>query len=578
MTAAGHAAAAAGAPRSPIAWLLSVGVAFFVLNSLLTFENRWPGFGVSWSPRLSLELCLGSAILIVWLAWRPALRSRAVNALTLGFVCLVAVRYADVTAPAVLGRPVNIYWDGRHGLELWRMAAASLPPLQQVVVVCSGLAGLAALVFVVRAAIATLARGMGWARPRRVLLSVVAALTLSFAVYEPAGRDTRWFFSLPLMPTLQQQARLLLRALVPSHGEAVLGPGPAFGDSSYGVQGLHTAQGQADVVLMFAESYGAITFDSPAMAAALAEPRAALAQAIAASGRGVATARVRSPTFGGGSWLAHASMLSGLAMNDPGNYELLLASQRPTLVSHFARHGYRTVAWLPGIKRAWPEGTFYGYDRLADDAGIGYAGAGFGYWRIPDQAAMALLHAQELNRDNPSESRAPRFAVFATVNTHAPFLPLPPLVDDWTRLEGAHAYTAAQTATARATPLAVQQPLPNYVEALRYQFSWLSSYLQHRAPRPLVLVVVGDHQPPALAAGPTTSWDVPVHVISDDPALLLRLQAHGFVSGLAPPVAALGPMHDLTAVLLRVFSIPGDAPQATPALANHRASPGGQLQ
>ena len=271
-------------------------------------------------------------------------------------------------------------------------------------------------------------------------------------------------------------------------------------------------------------------------------------------------------------------MLSGLPMNDPGHYELLLASQRPTLVSHFARHGYRTVAWLPGIKRAWPEGTFYGYDRLADDAGIGYAGAGFGYWRIPDQAAMALLHAQELNRDNPSESRAPRFAVFATTNTHAPFHPLPPLVDDWTRLEGAHAYTAPETATARATPLAVQQPLPNYVEALRYQFSWVSSYLQHRAPRPLVLVVVGDHQPPALAAGPTTSWDVPVHVISDDPALLLRLQAHGFVSGLAPPVAALGPMHDLTAVLLRVFSIPGDAPQATPALANHRASPGVQLQ
>lgn len=559
MTAAGHAPAAAGAPRSTIAWLLSVGFAFFVLNSLLTFENRWPGFGVSWSPRLSLELCLGCAFLIVWSAWRPALRSRAVSALTFGFVCLVAIRYAEVTVPAVLGRPINVYWDGRHGLELWRMAAASLLPWQQVAVVCSGLAGLAALVFMVRVAIATLARGMEWARPRLVLLALVAALTLSFAVYEPTGRDTRWFFSLPLMPTLQQQARLLVRVMVPSHGAAVLGPGPAFGDSSYGVQGLHTAQGQADVVLMFAESYGAMTFDSPAVAAALAEPRAQLAKAVAASGRGVVTARVRSPTFGGGSWLAHASLLSGLPMNDAGHHELLLASERPTLVSHFARHGYRTVAWLPGIKRAWPEGTFYCYDRIADDPGIGYAGPGFGYWRIPDQAAMALLHAQELNRDNPSESRAPRFVVFATINTHAPFHPLPPLVDDWTRLEGAHAYTAAQANAALATPLTVQQPLPNYLQALRYQFSWLSSYLQHRAPRPLVLVVVGDHQPPTLAAGPTTSWDVPVHVISDDPALLLRLQGHGFISGLELPVATLGPMHNLTAVLLRIFSIPGDA-------------------
>ena len=71
-------------------------------------------------------------------------------------------------------------------------------------------------------------------------------------------------------------------------------------------------------------------------------------------------------------------------------HQLLLASERPTLVSHFARHGYRTVGWMPGLKRPWPEGAFYGFDRLADDAGIGYHGPDFGYWRIPDHAAMRL--------------------------------------------------------------------------------------------------------------------------------------------------------------------------------------------
>lgn len=29
-----------------MAWLLSFGLASFFLNGLLTFENRWPGFGV----------------------------------------------------------------------------------------------------------------------------------------------------------------------------------------------------------------------------------------------------------------------------------------------------------------------------------------------------------------------------------------------------------------------------------------------------------------------------------------------------------------------------------------------------
>ena len=77
---------------------------------------------------------------------------------------------------------------------------------------------------------------------------------------------------------------------------------------------------------------------------------------------------------------------------------LLLTTRRPTLVSHVARHGYRTVGWMPGMQRPWPEVAFYGFERYADAQGVGYTGPGFGYWRIPDQASIALLHAQELDQ------------------------------------------------------------------------------------------------------------------------------------------------------------------------------------
>ncbi len=564
-------------------WLLQFGLAFAVLNSLLTFENLWPGFGVHWMPRLSFELCLGVAALLGWVAWRGALGARSATALALGFMLMVAVRYADVTAPAVLGRPVNVYWDGRHGLELLRVAAAAFAPGHATAVLLAGLAaGLLLtllLTLLVRVAIVRLACCLAWPRPRPLLLATVAGLSFSFAAYAQDVRDTRWFFSLPLAPTLQQQARLLLRVLLPAHGEAVLGSGPAFDGTLNGLNGLSGNNGNngnngskatnettapADVLLMFAESYGAVSFDLPPVAAALAAPRARLAQVLADSGRGVVSARVRSPTFGGGSWLAHASLLSGLPMAEPGHHELLLASQRPTLVSHFARYGYRTVGWLPGIKRAWPEGAFYGYKRLADDAGIGYTGPDFGYWRIPDQAAMALLHDQELVRLDVPGPRQPRFVVFPTISTHAPFQPLAPFVEDWARLGGPAAYTADQAAAAQAAPLALQQPLAHYIQGLCYQFDWLTSYLQHRAPRPLVVVLVGDHQPPALVAGPGASWDVPVHVISDDPGLLQRLQALGFSEGLQPPASALGPMHELTHLLLQAFDGPAPAlPQAS---------------
>ena len=48
-----------------------------------------------------------------------------------------------------------------------------------------------------------------------------------------------------------------------------------------------------------------------------------------------------------------------------------------------------------------------------------------------------------------------------------------------------------------------------------------------------------------------------MHVVSDDPALLQRLLGSGFVPGLAPSEQALGPMHQLTRVLLGVFNAPG---------------------
>ena len=41
----------------------------------------------------------------------------------------------------------------------------------------------------------------------------MGALGLSFAAHVPDQRDTRWFFSLPLTPTLVQQARLLVQAV-----------------------------------------------------------------------------------------------------------------------------------------------------------------------------------------------------------------------------------------------------------------------------------------------------------------------------------------------------------------------------
>ncbi len=539
------------APPSVLSWWWRFALAFWLLNTLLTFENRWPGFGVGYMPRLSFELCLAVVALMGWVAWRGSLSHRWVTVAAAGFVALVLVRYTSVTAPAVLGRPVNVYWDGRHASELLRVAAQSVPLWQVTAAVLALAIGLLLLMGVARWAIQALGECLAWESPRPWLLTSVGALSLSFAAYLPDQRDTRWFFSIPLAPTLLHQGQLLARVWMPGQTGLALGPGPAFeGDLS----GLMSDRGPADVLLVFAESYGAITFDNAQQAEALATPRDGLTQAIQASGRFVVSARVTAPTFGGSSWLSHAALLAGVDTTDPADHDLLLASQRPTLVRHFARNGYRTVGWMPGLKRPWPEGAFYDFDRLADDAGIGYGGMDFGYWRIPDQAAMALLQAQELDR---SAQREPRFAVFATTSTHAPFNPIAPFVTDWASLTRPDAYAPAEASASQTGGASLRQPLTRYLASMRYQYAWISDYLRHWAPRPMVVVIVGDHQPPALVSGKGASWDVPVHVISDDPAWLQRLLGSRFVPGLTPPKEALGPMSALTSVLLEAFDAPG---------------------
>jgi len=540
-----------GGWRLAAGWVVRFGTAGFVLNTLLTFESRMDGIGVHWSPRLSFELCLGLLLLMGWVAWRGVPGRRALWGLAAACTAFALLRYVDVTVPAFFGRPVNLYWDGPHAWQLLRLAWATWPAWQVLGAAVAVLLCIAVIVLASRWALATLA-GCLLVRPVRPWLAVGGALLgASFTAHPFVSVDTRWFFSLPVAPTVARQAQLLGQALSRERTEARLTRSPAF-------QGNLAALRGADVLVLFAESYGAATLDRPEQAAALAVPRDRLAQALQRGGRQVVSARVRSPTFGGASWLAHAALLSGVDTRDPGDYDLLLTTKRPTLVSHFARHGWRTVGWMPGMQRPWPEVAFYGFERYADANGVGYTGPGFGYWRIPDQASIALLHAQELGAaPAPGAVRAPRFVVFPTLETHAPFHPIAPYQQQWAQLLTRAAYTPEQLARALAPTGPPGGWGPAYVSAVRHTFEWLGDYLADRAPAHLLTIVIGDHQPLATVSGAGASWDVPVHVISDNQAVLQRLREAGFVSGLVPGPRALGAMHELTDLLVRVFDVPG---------------------
>ena len=95
---------------------------------------------------------------------------------------------------------------------------------------------------------------------------------------------------------------------------------------------------------------------------------------------------------------------------------------------------------------------------------------------------------------------------------------------------------------------------PSYAHAMGYEFATIAGYLRRHPRDSMVLIAIGDHQPPAAVSGRGASWSVPVHVFGRRGAILDRLVERGFRDGLEPPRAPIGPMHALTALFLEAFS------------------------
>jgi hypothetical protein len=239
-------------------------------------------------------------------------------------------------------------------------------------------------------------------------------------------------------------------------------------------------------------------------------------------------------------------------VRDPETNAKLMTERRDTLVRAFGRGGFRTVALMPGMRLRWPEGAFYGFDEIYGADRLAYRGPEFGWFAIPDQFSLDRLDALEVTRP----SRPPLFVVFPTISTHFPFSPTPPYQPDWRRISTAHPYDGPEIVRAYARQPDWTDFAPGYVDAMMYDYGVLAGYLRKHADRDLLMVILGDHQPPAAVSGERAPWDVPVHVISSRAAVLDRLLASGFAAGLTPTRPAIGHMHTLLPVLLHAFGDP----------------------
>jgi hypothetical protein len=439
-------------------------------------------------------------------------------------VAAVLLNLADAATPSLLGRDLNLYWDLRHlpslfGLArdsagLWSVSVAAALLVTAVSLVIAG------IYLVWRRVLATLA-------DRRIAIgaAVLLGVALDVTSFLPAEQRP---LAIGLGTDIVRHAAAFERGW---RMEAEAGvPLPAALASSGPPGSNLTGLKRRDVYLVYIESYGTTVFDTPEFRSALRGPLTEFESALRAAGYTMASNRLVSPTFGGGSWLAHATLASGIRMDDPVLYSQLSRSGRKMLPGYFKDAGWHAIEIMPGIKAPDPEARAWGFDRDVYAAELGYHGPSFGWFAIPDQ--FTLERAAEIREALGSE--APVFTQIVLVSSHIPFSPVPPYLADW-RDAGAFATVPAGAWEEIFRPPDWMLLTPGYLKSLKYDFAVLGDWLANHLAGDALVILLGDHQPPAVVGGELQQWTVPIHVLSRDPDLVAPFIAAGYVAGLFPP-------------------------------------------
>jgi phosphatidylglycerophosphate synthase len=287
-----------------------------------------------------------------------------------------------------------------------------------------------------------------------------------------------------------------------------------------------------DVLLVFVESYGRVAVHGSWFAPQVDRTLNGVTQQLGAAGFGARSGYLRSPTFGGISWLAHSTTQTGLWIDSQQRYDQVLSGDRFTLSQAFGRAGWRTVGDVPSDAAAWPEGQrFYQYDRLYGGSDVGYRGPRFSYAAMPDQYTLAAFDRLELSRRH----RPPLMAEIDLVSSHTPWTPLPRIVP-WHELGDGSVFNGLTESHASLLQLlgARAATQRNYATSIRYSLHALVSFVRHAHDPNLVMVVLGDHQPHSVVSGLDASHDVPISLIAHDASVLDRISSWGWAPGMLP--------------------------------------------
>ena len=514
-----------------------------------------PGVIAEHSAAALIRLPVESLLVILALALLPWRAARRGVAVVYGVFVMVALAFAGLDA--AFEYALNTHFDASDwpqvgdGLGVVRDSIGT-PAVIAILVglavlVVATAAGLAWAALRVDAAIRRSGRRGSWTLTSLTAVWAVAALAGSQLV---AGQPAAASASIDAISSASSRASATLTAQAELPHEIATDPYAAMPASD-----LLTALKGKDVIIAFIESYGQVAVQGTSFSDGVDQVLRDGGTQLGAQGYTAQSAFLTSPTFGGVSWLAHSTLQSGLWIDKQQVYNKLIRSTRFTLSDAFRNAGWNTVSDVPSDTHPWTYGSsFYHYRTLLDSNNVGYLGPSFGYARIPDQYTWKRFSDTQL-----AGPHQPVMAEIDLVSSHTPWAPLPQLVP-WSQIGDGSIYgpqpaEGQSTSEVWADPKRVQAA---YGQSIQYSLGAMFSFLQNIDDPNLVVIALGDHQPATVVSGAGANHEVPISIISKDPAVFRAISGWHWQSGLLPTSAA--PLWKMSAFrdrFLEAFSAAG---------------------
>lgn len=481
-------------------------------------------------PSMDATAILGILALLAWA--RREVRKWALIGLVAFVIWVRIYRVADGLIQQNYFRGLQLSLDVPMIPELVRLMYSTVPLPKLLLWVLLLLLAIGILGLALYGVLWHAQRFLGGPVPQRALFIVLVVGFVGFADKWPAqshGTLHKGLFGMTIVPEFTQQVHMAATANKARFVKSteIAGVQRRLQHMPSGLEHLR----RADVLFFLIESYGITAFANGEYYSRLGPTFQSFADTLGRQGYHIATGTLDSSTYGGGSWLAHATLASGVRIADGRDFAVLRQGdpKLTTMATMFQRNGYRSVVVQPGTTRRFPEGEVRGFQGKYYLMDLGYKGPPFAWATMPDQYVLDFIHRREV-----APAKQPVFVQYALVSSHAPWSALPAIVEDWSDIGDGDIYNRLPPTRFPIDWSTMFRGGDAYVESLLYDLEVIKRYVGQVINRPSLIIVMGDHQPAVLAT-PASSRSVPVHMISQDKALIDRFTQVGYAPGMIPP-------------------------------------------